>query len=164
MGRTRNKEPPVQPAALEKPVPAEDRPLRLLLIRSKPGEMPWFAHTVSHMMAPVEIVQVVGVSNALWRLGQERFDTVLLDLNVTDRRSIEKCRQQIGEVAQVPVLNLQDEGERALSQVAARRDRVQDKAGPPPREKPHRVGRLPWQRRPKPADPPRPRTAVAALT
>ena len=153
----------MQPAASEKELPAEDRPLRLLLIRSKPGEMPWFAHTVSHMMAPVEIVQVVGVDNALWRLGQERFDTVLLDLNVEDRPAIEKCRQQIGEVAQVPVLNLQDEGERALSQAAPRRDQAQDKAAPPPREKPHRVGRLPWQRRPRTGDAPRPRTAVGAL-
>jgi hypothetical protein len=153
----------VQPAAPEKTLPAEDRPLRLLLVRSKAGEMPWFAHTVSQMMAPVEIVQVVGVGNALWRLGQERFDTVLLDLNVEDRPAIEKCRQQIGEVAQVPVLNLQDEGERALSQATASRERKQEKAAPPLREKPHRVGRLPWQRRPKPADAPRPRTAVGAL-
>jgi hypothetical protein len=153
----------VQPAAPEKALPAEDRPLRLLLIRSKPGEMPWFAHTVRQVMAPVEIVQVVGVSNALWRLGQERFDTVLLDLNVTDRPAIEKCRQQIGEIAQVPVLNLQDEGEKALSRVAATRETGQDRVAPLPREKPHRVGRLPWQRRPKAADAPRPRTAVGAL-
>jgi PleD family two-component response regulator len=153
----------VHPAAPEKAVPAEDRPLRLLLIRNKPGDMPWFAHTVRQMMAPVEIVQVVGVSNALWRLGQERFDTVLLDLDVKDRRAIETCRRQIGEVAQVPVLNLQDEGERALSQAGVRADQKQDKAAPPPRERPHRVGRLPWQRRPKPADAPGPRTAAGAL-
>ena len=153
----------MQPAAPENAVPAEDRPLRLLLIRNKPGEMPWFAHTVSQVMAPVEIVQVVGVGNALWRLGQERFDTVLLDLDVEDRPAIEKCRQQIGEVAQVPVLNLQDEGERDLSQAAPRREAGQERAAPAPREKPHRVGRLPWQRRPKPADAPRPKTAVGAL-
>jgi hypothetical protein len=153
----------VQPAAPDTPAPADERPLRLLLIRNKPGEMPWFAHTVRHLMAPVEIVQVVGVSNALWRLGQERFDTVLLDLNVEDRLAIEKCRRQIGEVAQVPVLNLQDEGERALSQAGMKRDQKQDKPAPPPRERPHRVGRLPWQRRPRPADPPGPRTAAGAL-
>ena len=153
----------VPPAAPDKPAPADERPLRLLLIRNKAGEMPWFAHTVRQLMAPVEIVQVVGVDNALWRLGQERFDTVLLDLNVEDRRAIETCRHQIGEVAQVPVLNLQDEGERDLSQVATRRDRSQDKAAPPPRERPHRVARLPWQRRPKPADAPGPRSAAGAL-
>ena len=151
----------MQPAP-ETPAPAEDRPLRLLLIRSKAGEMPWFADTVRQMMAPLEIVQVVGIDNALWRLGQERFDSVLLDLNVEDRRTVETCRRQIGEVAQVPVLNLQDEGERALSQAGVLGGQRQEQAAPPPRERPHRVSRLPWQRRPRHADATVPRTAAGA--
>jgi hypothetical protein len=128
-------------------LPAEDRPLRLLLIRSKPGEMPWFAHTVSHMMAPVEIVQVVGMGNALWRLGHERFDSVLLDVDLVDRQVIRRCREQIADIAAVPVLDLADPPAALQFKGAGGQQRRQ--AETMVRETERQTLRLPWQRRSK---------------
>ncbi|MGH6944205.1 MAG: hypothetical protein ACREH6_08305 [Geminicoccaceae bacterium] len=138
------------PSAALPPGSGEDRPLRLLLVRTKPGDLPWLAETIARFMAPIEIVQVVGLSNALWRLGQERFDSVLLDLEVKDRAALEECRRQIGQVAGLPVLNLQDDGERALQSVLPARSRMPDRADPgQERARPRRTVRLPWQRRPR---------------
>ena len=88
--------------------PDDGQPLRFLLIRTKAGELPWLAQAMAQLMAPVEIIQVVGMANALWRLGQERFDSVLLDVDLNDRRVIRRCREQILDIAAVPVLDLAD--------------------------------------------------------
>lgn len=136
---------------------ADDQPLRFLLIRTKAGELPWLAQTMAYFMAPVEIVQVIGMGNALWRLGHERFDSVLLDVDVNDRRIIRRCREQIADVAAVPVLDLHDRPQETLEQaVAGRKDKRgkedRRKAVSPRQERaaePRQTMRLPWQRRPK---------------
>jgi hypothetical protein len=113
------------------------------------------AQTITKMMAPVQMVQVVGVPNALWRLGNERFDSVLLDLEVTDRAAIQYCRDQIANVAAVPVLDLHDRDDVAKTG-AVKPEVPQRQFGPratrkargeaPPRKS---NLRLPWERRPR---------------
>jgi hypothetical protein len=102
-------------------------------------------------MAPVEIVEVIGFANAIWRLGNERFDSVLLDVEIRDPAAMAYCREQIADVAAVPVLNLRDriEGEEIASERAApAKSRVREPAEQP--EKGGRRGlRVPWQRRPR---------------
>jgi len=142
----------VQPAAL----PAtpthspqvDDQPLRFLLIRTKPGELPWLARTMAQVMAPVEIVQVIGMANALWRLGHERFDSVLLDVDLTDRWVVRRCREQIADIAAVPVLDLADRPEAKAEPAAGERQRRRREVARD--AEPARPAlRLPWQRRPK---------------
>ena len=82
--------------------------MRLLLVRSRPGELPWLATTIARTMAPVEIVEVVGFANAIWRLGNEIFDTVLLDVELRDPAAMAYFREQIAEVGAVPVLDLRE--------------------------------------------------------
>ncbi|MEM7021240.1 MAG: hypothetical protein AAF637_01475 [Pseudomonadota bacterium] len=127
---------------------SEDQPLRLLLVRSRPGEMPWLANMIGRTMAPVEIVEIIGFANALWRLGHERYDSVLLDLEIRDAEAMRYCREQIADVAAVPVLNLREQGEE--------RSAAQEKTGheaeqpEPEQAKSGRKGlRVPWQRRPR---------------
>jgi hypothetical protein len=126
----------------------DDQPLRFLLIRTKAGELPWLARTMAQVMAPVEIVQVVGMANALWRLGHERFDSVLLDVDLTDRWVVRRCREQIADIAAVPVLDLADrpevKAEPAAGERQRRRREVVAEAEPA-----RSTLRLPWQRRPR---------------
>ena len=157
--------PTLSPVALRDPAPDDGLPLRFLLIRTKAGELPWLAQAMAHLMAPVEIVQVVGMANALWRLGHERFDSVLLDVDLNDRRVIRRCREQILDIAVVPVLDLADPPAAALEQAggirqAKRQEKRQKAAGSaqPGRQ----TLRLPWQRRPK-RQPDAPQPKVAAL-
>ena len=70
------------------PSPQKDMPLRLLLLREKRGELPWVVKTILEVMAPVDLVQVIGLGNAIWRLGHERFDSVLLDLDPRRRQVV----------------------------------------------------------------------------
>jgi hypothetical protein len=82
----------------------------------------------------------------LWRLGHERFDGILLDVAVADRAAIARCREQIADVAAVPVLNIHEIPAEtpvvaAVHPTPRRRDRQ------PPTEEP--ALRLPWLRRPK---------------
>ena len=156
--------PSLSPVALPDPAPHDGLPLRFLLIRTKAGELPWLAQAMAHLMAPVEIVQVVGMANALWRLGHERFDSVLLDVDLNDRRVIRRCREQILDIAVVPVLDLADTPAIQLQQAgglrqAARQDKRQKAAASvqPGRQ----TLRLPWQRRPKrQPDGPQPKAAA----
>jgi hypothetical protein len=143
--------PTLSPGALPDPAPDDGQPLRFLLIRTKAGELPWLAQTMAHLMAPVEIVQVIGMANALWRLGHERFDSVLLDVDLNDRRVIRRCREQILDIAAVPVLDLADSPAAALEQAggmrqATRQDKRQKAAGNAHTGR--QTLRLPWQRRP----------------
>jgi hypothetical protein len=133
-------------AATASAAPVDDQPLRFLLIRTKAGELPWVARTMAQVMAPVEIVQVVGMANALWRLGHERFDSVLLDVDLTDRWVVRRCREQIADIAAVPVLDLADRPEaKAEPAVADRPSRRREARDGPERQ----TLRLPWQRRPR---------------
>lgn len=145
----RSDENPVVLPAQRSRVATQEQPLRLLLIRVRPGEVPWVARAMADMMAPAQIVQVVGMGNALWRLGHERFDTVLLDPELTDQRMIRRCREQIGDIAAVPVLDLA-----APQDAAGSRDKPAGKpqrraAEPAAREPERQALRLPWQRRSK---------------
>ena len=102
------------------------------------------------MMAPVEIVQVVGMGNALWRLGHERFDSVLLDADLADRQVIRRCREQIADIAAVPVLDLADPARGRAAAPA----RSPSAAAPAARGRgmtrsERQTLRLPWQRRPR---------------
>jgi hypothetical protein len=136
---------PVAPSRATTP----EQPLRLLLIRVRAGELPWLARAMADMMAPVQIVQVVGMGNALWRLGHERFDTVLLDPELTDQRMIRRCREQIADIAAVPVLDLADPPQAAAARpkpIVKGRHRGAEAAV---RDAERQTLRLPWQRRSK---------------
>ena len=143
---------PALPGTPPATAPDDGQPLRFLLIRTKPGELPWLAQAMAHLMAPVQIVQVVGMANALWRLGHERFDSVLLDVDLADRRVIRRCREQILDIAVVPVLDLADPPAATLEQASAARpskrqdNRREASAGA---QSGRQTLRLPWQRRPK---------------
>ena len=140
----------MQTAANPRSDVADDQPVRLLLVRTKAGDLPWLAETIRYFMAPAEIVQVIGLGNALWRLGQERFDTILLDFEGIDARTLVRCRERIADVASIPVLDLHEEPEQALEKATATRQSEPRPARKPARaQMSHRVTRLPWQRRPK---------------
>ena len=94
-------------------------PLRFLLITDQ-TEWPWAVRTLVQVMAPVDVVQVNTLANALWRLGRERFDSVLLHFNALDHRAIDVCRSSIADVAALPVLDL-NEGDEAVT--VARQDK-----------------------------------------
>jgi hypothetical protein len=101
------------------------------------------------LMAPVEIVQVVGMGNALWRLGHERFDGVLLDVELADPRVTRRCREQIADIAAVPVLDLGDTPEAAALQVRTAGPQPRRRGEAAVREVERQTLRLPWQRRSK---------------
>lgn len=123
-----------------------ESPVRFLLIRQKSGDLPWFVEALRHYMAPAQVVSVVGMANALWRLGHERFDGVLLDAEAADRAVIARCREQIADVAAVPVLNIHEGPAEAPAGAPTRQTgRRHDRRQPP--EEP--ALRLPWLRRPK---------------
>ena len=100
--------PPPDSAVQSGPAPGDQQPIRFLLIRQKAGDLPWLVRALTDYMAPAQIVPVIGMGNALWRLGHERFDAVLLDVNVADPAVLERCREQSADVAAVPVRSLHD--------------------------------------------------------
>jgi hypothetical protein len=149
------------PEAQPAPVADDGLPLRFLLIRTKPGPLPWLAQAMVQLMGPAEIVQVVGMANALWRLGHARFDAVLLDVDLADRRVIRRCREQILDIAVVPVLDLADTPATALEQ-AGGAGQAKRQAAAGAAQHGRQTLRLPWQRRPK-RQPEMPRPKVAAV-
>jgi hypothetical protein len=126
---------------------AGDQPTRLLLIRSKAGDLPWLAKVIVQQMAPVDLVQVVGLDNALWRLSNDRFDSILLDLDLASPSAIRRCREQIGQIAATPVINLRDQDEVATANWPTVAEAPRPQA--PAFEPRGRPTRLPWQRRPR---------------
>ena len=140
--------PPPDSAVQSGPAPGDQQPIRFLLIRQKAGDLPWLVRALTDYMAPAQIVPVIGMGNALWRLGHERFDAVLLDVNVADPAVLERCREQIADVAAVPVLSLHDRPAPASAgeqrQHPGRKRETARAAAPIDR---HEVGRLPWERR-----------------
>lgn len=128
------------------PSAIHEQPLRLLLVRSRPGELPWVATAIAKTMAPVEIVEVIGFANAIWRLGNEVFDSVLLDIDLHDPEAITYCREQIAEVAAIPVLNLR---ERAEGEVVREPAEPEQAPATRPEKGTRRSLRVPWQRRPR---------------
>ncbi len=136
----------MQVATPTSPSPIHEQPLRLLLVRSRPGELPWLATAIAKTMAPVEIVEVIGFANAIWRLGNEGFDSVLLDVDLHDPEAISYCREQIAEVAAVPVLNLR---ERAEGEAAREPAEPEPKPAAKHDKGTRRSLRVPWQRRPR---------------
>ena len=124
-----------------------DQPLRLLLIRDRGGEVPWVVQTIVQMMAPIELVQVRGLANGVWRLGRERFDSVLLDLDPNDRLAVDACRRHIADVAAIPVLDLNNDEDVSHLRPPPEPRRVQRRAQPDARP-----FREPWsgQQRPRP--------------
>lgn len=138
---------------------AADRelPLRFLLITDQ-AEWPWAVRVLVQVMAPVDVVQVNTLANALWRLGRERFDSVLLHFTTLDRRAIDVCRSSIADVAALPILDLNEDDE-ALA-VARPGGSAQDRAGAG-REATARTGEErghKWPPRAGRARPPKPRT------
>ena len=104
-------------------------------------------------MAPVEIVQVIGFANAIWRLGNDAFDSVLLDVEVQDPAAMAYFREQIAQVGAVPVLDLRERADEAAlpaARAARRAGKAGQQAQAPAQEKTVRRGlRVPWQRRPR---------------
>jgi hypothetical protein len=129
----------------------DDQPLRLLLVRSRPGELPWLATSIAKAMAPVEIVQVIGFANAIWRLGNEPFDTVLLDVEIRDPAAMAYFREQIADVGAVPVLDLRESvgAEQPTPEPAPAATRGREPADRPAQERARGGLRVPWQRRPR---------------
>jgi hypothetical protein len=130
----------------------DNQPLRLLLVRSRPGELPWLATAIAKTMAPVEIVEVIGLANAIWRLGNELFDSVLLDVEFRDPAAMAYFREQIADVGAVPVLDLREQvgveqpaPDSAVHTAAGGRGPAFEE----PQEKARRGLRVPWQRRPR---------------
>jgi hypothetical protein len=139
---------PPQAAARAGAAPGDQQPLRFLLLRQKPGDLPWLVRALLRYMAPAQVVPVIGMSNALWRLSRERFDAVLLDVEVPDRALLERCREHIADVAAVPVLHLHDvaaEGNAAEQRPRPHRESRKASAF----SDRHEVARLPWERRAK---------------
>jgi hypothetical protein len=97
-------------------------------------------------MAPAQVVPVIGMANALWRLGRERFDAVLLDIQVTDAALLARCREHIADVAAVPVLHLYDTAQEPRAPQPRPRLEFNRSAAPADR---HEIARLPWERRAK---------------
>jgi hypothetical protein len=158
---------PLHVATSTSAAPIDDQPLRLLLVRSRPGELPWLAITIAKTMAPVEIVEVIGFANAIWRLGNEQFDSVLLDVDIRDPAAMAYFREQIVDVGAVPVLDVREplEAGPAAAATAARAAlRAPEPAEGRTEGKAVRRGlRVPWQRRPRrPAQAPEPEPVPAA--
>ena len=99
---------PAPPVGFAGTAPGDQQPIRFLLLRQKSGELPWLVRALIAYMAPAQVVPVIGMANALWRLGRERFDAVLLDIEVSDATLLARCREHIADVAAVPVLHLYD--------------------------------------------------------
>lgn len=135
--------------------------MRFLLVRSRPGELPWLATMIARTMAPAEITQVIGFANALWRLGDQDYDSVLLDLDLRDPASIACCREQIAKVAAVPVLNLRDGAAEETAQVAVAAP-AEPEPAPARSRSTRRTPRAPWQRRPRRQQPARAAEAASA--
>ena len=141
---------PPEAAAPAEPAPGDQQPTRFLLIRQRPGELPWLVRALIRYMAPVQVVSVVGMGNALWRLGHERFDAVLLDVRVADRAVLDRCREQIADLAAVPVLDLHDGPPNAgAGDQRPRPGRKRESARAQHPNDHHEVARLPWERRAK---------------
>ncbi|MDX1541785.1 MAG: hypothetical protein R3349_10330 [Geminicoccaceae bacterium] len=132
---------------------SSEQPLRLLLIRDKTGDLPWVVQTILQVMAPIELVQVRGLANGLWRLGRERFDSVLLDVDPRDRMAVDVCRRHIADVAAVPVLDLNNDEDVEHLNPTPRPRQAQRPAQPD-----QRPLREPWgdQRRPARSSRPKP--------
>ena len=139
---------PVQTVARPGAAPGDQQPIRFLLLRQKAGELPWRVHALIDYMAPAQVVPVIGLTNALWRLGRERFDAVLLDIQVTDPSVLERCREHIADVAAVPVLHLYDTARQAKAVEQRPRPRLEFSRTAAPADR-HEVARLPWERRAK---------------
>ncbi len=131
---------------------ATDQPIQVLLIRSKAGDLPWLAKIIATQMAPVQLTQVVGLDNALWRLSSDRFDSVFLDLEPGEPAAIRFCREQIAQICTTPVINLRDQNEVAQARLPQRPAPQQRPPAPTYFEPRGRPTRLPWQRRPRRPD------------
>jgi hypothetical protein len=136
------------PVTRSEPAPGDQQPIRFLLIRQKPGDLPWLVGAMTHYMAPAQVISVIGMGNALWRLGHERFDAVLLDVEGADRALVERCREQIADIAAVPVLDLHDRPAAPAAPAPEFRSRRRRQAMSAP-SMDHQVARLPWERRAK---------------
>ena len=139
---------PAQTGARAGAAPGDQQPIRFLLLRQKAGELPWMVRALMDYMAPAQVVPVIGLSNALWRLGRERFDAVLLDVQVTDATLLERCREHIADVAAVPVLHLYETARQAKGVEQRPRPRLEFSRTAAPADR-HEVARLPWERRAK---------------
>ena len=137
---------PAPPVAFAGPAPGDQQPIRFLLLRQKSGELPWLVRALIAYMAPAQVVPVIGMANALWRLGRERFDAVLLDIEVSDATLLARCREHIADVAAVPVLHLYDMAPETKAPQPRSRPEFNRAATPVDR---HEVARLPWERRAK---------------
>lgn len=137
-------------AVQPQPAPGDQQPIRFLLIRQRAGDLPWLVQALMKYMAPVQVVPVIGMANALWRLGHERFDAVLLDVQAADRTIVERCREQIADIAAVPVLNLHDApAQLGISEQRPQPGRKRETARAHAPIDRHEVARLPWERRAK---------------
>jgi hypothetical protein len=139
---------PAQVTARPGAAPGDQQPIRFLLLRQKAGELPWLVRALIDYMAPAQVVPVIGLSNALWRLGRERFDAVLLDVEVSDPALLQRCREHIADVAAVPVLHLYETARPAKAAEQRLRLRLQVSRTAAPVDC-HEVARLPWERRAK---------------
>ena len=115
-------------------------------------------------MAPVEIDEIVGFANAIWQVGNKQYDSVLLDIDLRDPQAIVYYREQIADVANIPVLNVR---EQAASETTAPEEKApaqEPQRAPTDRQNKgsRRNLRVPWQRRPRRQPQPAPEAPVAS--
>ena len=112
---------PPQAAARAGAAPGDQQPLRFLLLRQKAGDLPWLVRALLRYMAPAQVVPVIGMANALWRLSRERFDAVLLDVQVSDRaraRALSRAHRRCGRGSGAASVRRRGRGERGRATAA----------------------------------------------
>ena len=71
--------PPPEPAARPQPAPGDQQPTRFLLIRQKPGDLPWLVRALMRYMAPVKAAldsSLAFLAKSFSRFSRVRFNAV----------------------------------------------------------------------------------------
>ena len=103
-----------------------DKPIKILLVEDNPGD----ARLLREILAEVtftqfELAHVERLSEALKRLGEKRFDVILLDLSLPDSQGFDTFTQVQAQAPQVPIIVLSGLDDESLA-VRAVREGVQD--------------------------------------
>src|SRR5437016_1080414 len=93
----------------------DNPPINILLVEDNLGDVGLLQEILAEARhTRFRLVQVEQVSAALERLGEERFDIVLLDLSLPDSQGLEALARMRVEVPEVPVVILTGAADEAL--------------------------------------------------
>ncbi len=85
----------------------EDGPLRVLLVEDNPGDARLLAETLGEVAFPqFEVTRAPRLDVALRRLGEARFDVVLLDLSLPDSPGLGTLMKVHDRASKVPIVVL----------------------------------------------------------